>query len=204
VGAWEDKTANEDDVTQGTADDKPTLQTNELNGESVLRFDGSNDYLQGAFTTGGSISQPNTVFVVAKLDTGTSNDGTRYACIDGDDSSNRHYLWKNENATPDNMVISGGTLLQGDDADESWNIWTVLFDTTTSQFWRNGVSENSGNAGSNAMDGLTVGAAYSTSHPWDGDIAEIIIYDSELNDADKNEVGGYLGDRYNISYSDIT
>ena len=75
VGSWTDLTGNADHVSQGTTANKPTWQDAELNGQPVIRFDGSDDYLQGAFTTGGSISQANTIFIVSKLDTSAVNDG---------------------------------------------------------------------------------------------------------------------------------
>ena len=205
VGAWEDKTANEDDLTQGTSDNKPTLQTNELNGEPVLRFDGSNDNLQGAFTTGGALSQPFTILIVAKLDAGAVNDDNYHILIDSDDSSNRMLAGNQPTDTPDTWRIYAGTNLDSANASDSdWNIWTCLYDGASSQFWHSGVSQASGNAGAHDGDGLTVGTNYNQSGAWDGDVAEILIYDSDLSDADKNEVGNYLGDRYDISYSDIT
>jgi len=200
VGAWEDKTANEDDVTQGTADNKPTLQTNELNGEPTLRFDGSNDYLQGAFTTGGALTQPFTLLAVAEL----TSTGSVYRYItDGDDASNRMVSGQRDDG--DWWIYPGSPALAGDPSDTNWNIWTVVYNGLSSQIWLNGVSEVSGEAGTDEADGLTVGGSYTGAASWWlGDIAEIIIYDSELNTADKNEVGNYMADRYNLSYSDIT
>ena len=45
VSAWADSSGNGNDTSQGTAIRQPTLQTNELGGQPVVRFDGTNDIL---------------------------------------------------------------------------------------------------------------------------------------------------------------
>nr|NIQ88590.1 hypothetical protein [Deltaproteobacteria bacterium] len=84
-----------------------------------------------------------------------------------------------------------------------WNTWTCLLNGASSQFWHNGTSQASGNAGANDLDGITVGDRQPTGFPWTGDITEIITYRGGLPDADKNQVGRYLADRYGLSYTDI-
>lgn len=65
VSTWEDRTSSNNDATQDVTDRQPTYETNELNGNAVVRFDGSNDFLSystSLFTyTGGA-----TVFAVVK------------------------------------------------------------------------------------------------------------------------------------------
>lgn len=206
MGSWTDLTGNADHVSQATAGDRPTWKDAVLNGEPVLRFGvNANYFLQGAFTSGGSCSQPNTIFVVAKMDASIVNDNFTSYLIDGTGSSARQTIYKYKDPTPDVMALYSGTILQGSAPDSDWAIWLALFDGATSQLWIDGVSDASGDAGTDGMGGLTVGMNYSDSGlGWVGDIAEIIIYDAELSDADKNEVGNYLADRYNLSWSDIT
>lgn len=51
---------------------------------------------------------------------------------------------------------------------------------------------------------LLVGASSLTAgYPTNGYIYEILFFDSALSDADMNAVGGYLGAKYGISYTDI-
>jgi len=186
VGSWTDLTGNADHVSQGTADNRPSWQDAELNGEPVIRFDGNNDYLRGAFTTGGSISQPNTIFAVAKLT--SVNDDAQRILFDGDDVTSRHVFHQFPTPDPDEWAIWAGSNLAGSASDGNWNIWTALFNGASSQFWANGVSEASGNAGTKALDGLTAGCSYMNDAYWEGDIAEIIIYDANLSAADRDEV----------------
>ena len=67
VGAWGDKSGQGNDATQTTTAAKPTVQFNVLNGKSVLRFDGTDDFLSTGAFAGGSLSQPTTFFLVEKI-----------------------------------------------------------------------------------------------------------------------------------------
>ena len=200
VGNWADQAASGVSLMQATTGNKPTLQTAELNGKSTIRSAGNN-YLRGGFQA--VVSQPYTVFVVAKLDIAAVNDGNIRALVDGADATNRLMLLQYSPATPDSWTIAATTALDGGASDSNWNIWTVLVNGATSQFWHNGTSEAVGAAGSASLGGLTFGAFYNNTFPWLGDVAEIIIYSGNLSTADKNQLGQYLDDEYGITYTDI-
>lgn len=189
-------------VIQATDSARPTLKLNIKNGEPVLRLDGG-DWLRGAFT-GSELEQPFTVFVVAKLADAAVNDDSNHVLIDGDDDVNRAVIFQQADADPDSWTIYAGKDLVGGDSDGNWDIFTVLFNGLSSQAWINGVSNVSGDAEALGLDGLTIGAVYNNSNPWIGDIAEIIIYRTNLSTNKKNEVGHYLSNKYDISYTDIT
>jgi len=48
VGTWSDLSGNGNDATQATASNKPTFQTNELNGLPSIQFDGVDDFLSNS------------------------------------------------------------------------------------------------------------------------------------------------------------
>lgn len=50
VSTWSDRSGNGYDVSQTTGANQPTLQTQEQGGSSIVRFDGSNDFLQRSDT----------------------------------------------------------------------------------------------------------------------------------------------------------
>jgi hypothetical protein len=199
VGASVNRGSDSHDITQSTSANKPTYKTGVLNGEPVFRFDGG-DWLGGAYNN--ALSQPITVFAVAALD--SANDDVGRNIIDGDDSTNRMALFERRINNPDTWSIYAGSILDGGASDANWNIWTALFNGASSQFWLGGNSEASGNAGSDDPDGLRLGTYDGAAGLWDGDIAEILIYNSNLSTADKNEVAQYLADKYDLSYTDIT
>lgn len=64
VARWQDKSGNGRHATQGTANNRPTLNTNKQNGLPCLTFDGVNDSLA---TAAFAHSQPLTIFVAQRL-----------------------------------------------------------------------------------------------------------------------------------------
>ena len=143
IGRLEDRTANADHVNQANAGNKPTLQV-AAGGYWVARFDGIDDYLKGAFTTGGAIAQPHTAFIVAQLDAAVIADGNYRTVVCDDTTSAFNVPKTNLNV----WNIWNGVNLTGGAADAAWNIWTILCNGATSQFWHNGISEaGPGNSG---------------------------------------------------------
>ena len=207
VGRWEDIAANADHVNQANAGNKPTLQSGAadlLNGQPVVRSDGIDDYLQGAYTNGGALAQPFVVFAVVQMRNWAANRAASCRFLDGDDGVNRMIVGSQHVSVPDDWVVYAGAALSGGATDGNANIWTVLFNGATGQVWINGTSiAGPGNVGAHNADGLTILAHNDGSSPWDGDIAEVIIYDANLSDADKNQVGQYLATRYALSYTSI-
>jgi hypothetical protein len=207
IGSKTDLTANTDHISQANVGNKPTWQSGAgdlLNGHPVVRFDAIDDYLQGAFTTGGSMAQPNTLFAVAKLDNALIDDNVSRYLLDGDDAANRQALYKSFSTTPDSWAMYfGAAAISGTAGDANWNIWTAVANGAASQFWHNGISEAIGNSGAHAMDGLTLGTRYDGTGPWGGDVVEVILYEQNLSNADKNQVGQYLAARYALTYTDI-
>ena len=203
IGRLEDQATSADHVNQGTTANKPTLQAGP-NGTLVARSDGIDDYLQGAFTNGGQMNQPNTVFAVAKLNAGKVNDNFNDWLLDSDDITNRMGVASSTTPNPDEWAIYAGAWLRGNAVDSDWNIWTVVFNGVSSRFWHNGIAETAaGDAGAHNPDGITILASYNAAGIGHYDVSEIILYDANLPDADKNQVGQYLAARYGLTYTDI-
>jgi len=207
VGRWEDLTANNDHANQAVAAGKPTLQNGAgdlLNGHPVVRFDGVDDKISGAFTTGGALAQPFTVLAVVKLNAAAVNDGVSRFWIDAIGGPNFMEQGSYAVPNPDTWVIYGGAVLLSVGASNSnWNIWTTLFNGAASRFWHNGIAQcAAGNAGAAAPPSILIGGS-GAGNPWAGDVVEILIYEANLSDADKNQVGQYLATRYALAYTGI-
>lgn len=196
VGASENQGSDVHDITQAVTADKPTLRLNVLNGHPVFRFDGTDD-LKGTFG-GGAIAQPNTILAMAQLSVAGAGDANTYNLCDSM-TTGRAALYK-QTAT---WRIYATAVLTGGLADANWNAWLTLFNGVGSQFWHNGVSEAVGAAGASAMGGLTLGASDAQTNEWDGDIAELLIYASNLSTADQNQVGQYLATKFGTVWTDI-
>jgi len=174
-----------DNVTQAVAANQPLYVASIRNGHAGMTFDGTNDCLRGAFTTGGALSQPFSLFAVARLDAAGVNDDEYRMLTDSDDIANRLIMGQYPTGAPDTWRIMGGATLVGSGSDALWNIWSALFNGASSQFWHNGVSEASGNAGAQNADGLTVGDSFNDLGRWWGDIVSVIICDPSLSDAQR-------------------
>ena len=193
IGGSTNQGSDAHSIIQAVAGAKPTLKLNVVNTvHPVYRCDGG-DVLQAAFG-GGALAQPNTVIVVAKLTTPVVPNIT--LC---DGAPGRHALYNQGSA----WNIYAGTVLAGGASDANWNVWLALFNGAGGQFWHNGVSEAAGNVGAGVMSGLTLAARDTAVDQWPGDIAELLVYSSNLSTADKNQVGQYLATKYGTAWTVI-
>ena len=166
-----------------------------------MRDDGGDWLGPNAFTA--ALSQPYTAFAVAQLAPAAVNDNNYHFILDGDDTTNRLVLLQRADNTPDAWALNAGVGLVGGNSNGNWNIWTVLANGVTSQFWHNGISQVSGNAGAHNADGLTIGSHPTGTLGWIGDISEILIYDPNLSTADMNQVAQYIAAKTAIVYTPI-
>lgn len=208
VATWADSSGNGRDATQGTAANKPTYQTGEVNSLPCVRFDGSNDVLaatcphQPDFTlfvvlkpTGGAIdnyqsavsrgavfeNDTNFAFAVRR---GGANEFLRWCCY-----------WRNVSTLYGNE--GGGWV------DATWTYVAVKVDGSANlTIYEKGSSEVTDGSNSASTDGsqsLRIGGPNSTTSSdayFTGDIAEVILYDSALSDGDRGSVESYLGTKY--------
>ena len=187
-----------DNITQATTANQPLFTASAQNGHAGMTFDGSNDYLQGAYTNGGALSQPFGVYAVAKIAAGVINGDGNFDIADSDDAINRMILRYNGGATPDNWAINGGAWLQGGTVDANPRIWSVLFNGASSQFWHNGGSIAAGNAGAHNPDGITIGAEASASACFEGIICTVIIADPAHSDAQRIAMETAMNSYWNV------
>ncbi len=191
ISQWDDQSASGDDATQGTAADEPTYESNELNSLPVVRFSPDGDGAEYLTASGvGPISQPDTVFLVAKL----ASSGSRNA-IDGVSARQAIYTSTNNlRIYAGSNEVTIGTDLWGDNA---YHIITVIFNGASSAVWFDQASQTVGsNPGTSGLTGLMIGTFTSDSGGWDGDIAELVIYDSALSTGDREDIEEYLFDKW--------
>ena len=198
VSSWVDQSGNGNDVSQGTAESQPLYVNNVLNGKPVLRFDASDDYLVSNLFVP-YLSQPNTVFIVWNTNT-VSNQ----IIFDGYTGA-RNCLGYFPGYAYDLFLYSGAILSWPDFTPSDYHISTILFSGSTSALYQNGIQKISGDTGVEDMGRMIIGYAYDLSgYPLDGNIAEIIVYNSGLNTTERQQVESYLSSKYNISTPSIS
>jgi hypothetical protein len=190
VSTWIDSSGNGNDLSQSNASYKPQYKTNILNGKPVVRF-GGNDYLYNALFSG---SQPSTIFIVWSISTTTASQNP----IDSRNAGNRNDLFRSGS---NYISINAGTALAGELSSGvlAHMIHALIFNGTSSAIYKNGSQTAFGNAGTQGMTGITLGASYADTAPLTGDIAEVFRYNSAFSSYNRKKGERYLSHKYGIA-----
>ena len=176
------------DLTQSTDAKRPSLESAVLNGHDALRFDGVDDYMDRAIA---SLSQPNTVYFVARMIIDNVNDyffDSKTAAI------NRGAFQSDAGS---NWLMNGGTNLAGSAAsDTSTHYWTFVFNGASSELFVDGSSDASGDAGADGWDFGSMGGRYDESRFANFDFFEYFCYGAVHDAATIATVEAYLTSRY--------
>ena len=208
VGAMADKGDNGNDATQGTTANKPIYKATIQNGLSIVRF-AVNDYLEvdalAAIFTG--IDKPMTIFAALKQ---TNNTGTQqvFGVARGassnplfvlDIATNVNYrLVRRDDAVTLKLLTAGtpDTLAHLLYAEFSGTVGTLRIDSAVI-----GTPNTDFDLGTLTLDKATVGARNSLgalSNYLNGDIYELLVYDSVLSATNRQLVEVYLNTKWAV------
>ena len=197
IATWADQSGNGNDALQVTAAKKPLYKTNVANGLAVVRADATDDFL--ALTSNITGEDLTIIFVVASTKT------TPNAVFGGGAFQNRCQL----------SAIGGSPVFYcaGDyyryfvdnpaHYDGSFHIHGLLVpdkDVSNSAWYIDGSLLDVRGTVDTTPTSLNI-ADILGNDPWhffDGDIAEFIVYNSILSDADRNLVENYLSTKYGV------
>jgi len=195
VSQWLDKSGNSNHATQGTGANQPTLVASGLNGKSVLSFDGTADHL---ISSNFVLQNAHSIYAVAKSNT---NGYRRILNIE------KYYYLGNGNGNNDFATFYGSGAWNSADTNtpaksvEAHSILVAVSDGTNAIPYHNGTAQNSllSNMGGPAPAGITIGKHSSKSeHYWDGHIAEIIIFNENHSNTEREKVEGYLAHKWGL------
>ena len=199
VSQWNDKSGNNYDVSQSTASEQPVYQSAALNSRNVVRFDGINDGLLNTVDTpvGGSTNR--TIFVVFNF---TAFIGPKYALTLGYNGGPFGTAFGISQEI--GVRVGDGNRVFNTSVDTTHAIVTIMLDgTSTSDLsaWKNGSSLGVSSTvvrTLNTSSGIGVGRSSGGANI-QGDVAEIIVYNSALSTSDKESVEDYLSRKWGIS-----
>jgi hypothetical protein len=174
-----------------SASGNPTYQTDVINGNAAVNFDGS-DYYDVPFT---AENQPNTVYIVAKLTDGSYSSDP--ALFDGEGGEQQLYY----STGADSFYIFAGSAVSGTNNIGEWRLFTAVFDGSSSVIRENGTQEGSGDAGSDDFDGLTVGSRDGGGNEIQGYIGEVVACNARDIDT---EFENHLMDKWGIASTSVT
>ncbi|MGB3191803.1 MAG: LamG-like jellyroll fold domain-containing protein, partial [Limnoraphis sp.] len=193
VTGWADQSASGNDLT-GFGD--PTLVTNGLNGQNYINLDGDGDQLERDSNLNNlpSGNADRTVFMVAKYD-GIGYGGFAY----GKNFTNEAFglLVKNDG---DLMVQAWGK----NDADSNvdgtgvgWLTQSAVLQAGTLNHYKDGTVIDSRTRTYNTLlDKIVLGSEIDGSPFVDMDVAEILVFDRALSEAEQTQVNNYLQQKY--------
>lgn len=209
VSTWTDASGNGNDASQGTASNQPTFLTNVINGLPAVSFDGVDDYLTGTLS---SLSAPFTIIIVGyfenvsqpagdydyliNIGNGTANANVSMSRWESDGTDdNKYYVW-NGSSTYKGPALSG----------QQWLLLSAVHKTSAprNNLFINGSVQSVDDYPAN----LNTNGSYSLGnyapgllHFLNGKIAEVIVYNYELNSAERTLVENYLAEKYNLTIS---
>lgn len=191
VGTITDWSGGANNATQGTAGERGTYRTGIINGHEAFLLDGSNDNYVVATNPISNINSA-TVFIVGKYNnTSTSDFGI--ACSAG---AARFYCMYRVAGNWYFGYAGSATAIDIGAPDTNNNIWT--FDASAGA-WINGVSKGTAAQVSAADVPATALIGFSSTYSFGGYMAEIIIYDSVLSQANRYAIEDALSLVYGIT-----
>jgi|GEM_PF-1959046 len=211
---WIDQGCNRIVATQPSAANRPTWQQYAFNGKPALFFDGvnANQWLQNtAFTPVSTTGGARTYFVMAKASCNASGYTGGYL-FSNRLTANASTLEFTKNGS---SIFHGGNLccnhpeatsvaFENGQNQPFIGTWRTGGTGTNLDFWFNGSSQTTANSNfvaDNGIAGFAIGdrrdgQAPLGSYDWQGHIAEIIVYNKVLTDAERIAVENYLTKKY--------
>lgn len=213
VQQWNDRSGNSKNALQAIAANRPNYITNVINSLPTLRFSAGNDHILAASVNTANVASVWAVAAYASLP--SSNPGIVIAAPAATGS----------NVAPGNKTIGmwvssgGGTQVWGRGIQSNattrdisltttlnnstfYIINTIYRSATSINQFVNGVAagnNTSHNGTLSSWTDVTVGRQGTES--WNGDIAEVVFYNTEVNSAEKIIIDNYLAAKYGLSLS---
>jgi len=153
------------------------------------------DALQVAF--GVTLSQPMFYAAVGAFDV---TGGDRFMFDGGSGGEPNRNAFFGDSGTPKHFDMYAGASLNPTTMDTNPHVFSLLFNSTTSQYWIDGTAQTAGNAGTEPTAGLSLGATTSgTSNFLDGQIAFLVGLNYIPATDVRRRLEAWLGQRYGIT-----
>lgn len=201
VSQQDDKSSNDNDVTQGTGAQQPTTNATTENGLNVIDYDGGDDLIMPS-ALHAIPNGANTTFCVAKR---TSEDASTDTIIGmATTTSNDWFVIYASTAgviSFKNRITAAGAVSSTGNTNTDFNIITCRRSGTTQGISVNGETEITNASGEDAasIDDAFIGMSGAETLHLDGNIAELIIFDRSLSAAEITVVNQYLSAKRGIA-----
>ncbi|MEM2974451.1 MAG: DUF2341 domain-containing protein, partial [Candidatus Micrarchaeia archaeon] len=191
VSQWRDKSGNGNYMIQGDYNRQPTYVTGVLNGKPVIRM--SEDSAQTLYTDTNFPTPVSVIYVVRQTGGGSPERMLS--------AKNNNWLlgyWYNarRQAYFEGWVSSSGSPA----TDTNWHIYSAVIPGPgqNSKAYEDGVLFAENQNGVTGPNGLCLSGHYCSSEFSNGEIAEILVYNKALSDAERQGLENYLRFKYNL------
>ncbi|MFC1659796.1 hypothetical protein ACFL0U_04490, partial [Pseudomonadota bacterium] len=193
ISTWSDKSGSGNDASQGNATYQPLFVENVKNNRSVIRY--SLDYMTSSLNMN---SYSNiTILAVYRMDGSISTTTCLFGQDDGGyDRTFYTYLSGDAKLGTGN----GGVITISDfSPQDTWYLFTVIYNDASSVVYKGDVLSESFTAlAPSGTDYTAIGAAATDLFNFQGDLAEVIMYDRAVSDTERQEVEAYLQNKWGI------
>lgn len=197
VAVWSNQAGNSYNISayQENAANQPQLITD--SGISFLRFDGSSDFLELTSSDSLAITSSNyEMFVVAR------SSSTDIGFLMGGTVGNFEIHTRPGSGVGTRFIPKSGILLDNtvNSTDGNFHIINAKATSEKAVLRIDGnTTVSNQNALSNVASNLIMGVRRDGSYYFDGDIAEVIIYNSDLSESQSSQISEYLANKYSIT-----
>lgn len=211
VSAWADESGSGNDADQPTVGKRPVYKTTAFNGFPTLQFSSTND--ENLEIADASLLDFNRVFTAYFAVKSVAQSADRYLMSKG---ANAGYEIFFDDSNGERLVVASNDAIStqfttGDTAptDSTDIILEVAYMAGgIVSFTQNGVplgelkSNNSSKININTSK-LYIGSSDGTAAPFEGEIAQVLLFNRDLSVNERNFVGKYLTGRYNLTWTDV-
>jgi hypothetical protein len=203
MSVWTDKSGNKNHAVQSVDANKPRYKTNSINGRSVVRFSG-NQFLSITANLLGA-NNPVTAFVVYRWISG--NYAGFLSNRRGDQNSPLLGIDTWQKPLPTIYAQAGhfgGNAINGPQLNNEAAMISYVRNPTTHRLFMNSTAYSSGPVGdfyTQSIAPTRIGSYRANDvsiHLLNSDLAEIILYNTNLNDAQRIIIENYLSAKYNL------
>jgi len=190
VWSWNDKSGQGNNLTEAT--NKPLWVNSVYNSRPTIRFDGVNDALKVSSFSGGSSTQPTTVFIVCTMP--SSNTKTVFDSV----GTGTRSLF--QRSVGGQYLIYAGINPVFGTMNTAFAQYNVLLNTTASEVRRDKTSIGVNmNIGTQAFNGISLGSSvWDVANFGDIDVSEVVIYDNDISDTDRDLIEAYLETKWGL------
>jgi hypothetical protein len=203
VSTWADQSGQGNDVTQGTAGNRPTVTANSQNGQPGITFAAaSNTFLARNPLTSAPAREPFSIYAVSKLAVANQQGGIIDVTTAGGNTNTGDLLIQNSTNRDYRYASALDLQYAFSSTAAAMNVATVkvtgvnqeekeLFEKTVSKG-----TQATATATGTALTQVRVGRLFNEVFPWDGDILEIACYTKQLSATEIGQLATYATARY--------